>query len=90
MNYRMVLYVLGRIFLVEAGLLLIPLGCALLYGEDTLLAFLIPTAILALLGILGGIRTISRITSVLVPVMAAGYLIAALAVILRCTSPVLA
>ena len=56
MNYRMVLYVLGRIFLVEAGLLLIPLGCALLYGEDTLLAFLIPTAILALLGCAFGLR----------------------------------
>lgn len=56
MNYRMVLYVLGRIFLVEAGLLLIPLGCALLYGEDTLLAFLIPMAILALLGCAFGLR----------------------------------
>ena len=32
MNYRMVLYVLGRIFLVEAALLVIPLACALLYG----------------------------------------------------------
>ena len=29
MNYRMVLYVLGRIFLVEAALLVIPLACAL-------------------------------------------------------------
>ena len=40
------------------------------------------TAALALLGILGGIRTISRITTVLVPVMALGYLAAGLAVIL--------
>lgn len=40
------------------------------------------TAALALAGILGGIRTISRITSVLVPVMALLYLGAGLAVIL--------
>lgn len=37
---------------------------------------------LALVGILGGIRSISRVTSVLVPVMAALYLAAGLAVIL--------
>lgn len=40
------------------------------------------TAGLALAGILGGIRSISRITSVLVPVMAALYMAAGLAVIL--------
>ena len=39
------------------------------------------TAALALLGILGGIRTISKITSVLVPVMAVLYLTAGLLVI---------
>ena len=50
MNYRMVLYVLGRIFLVEAALLVIPLACALLYGENTWLYFLIPIAALVLLG----------------------------------------
>ena len=40
------------------------------------------TAGLALVGILGGIRSISKITSVLVPVMAALYMAAGLAVIL--------
>ena len=40
------------------------------------------TAGLALVGILGGIRSISKITSILVPVMAALYMAAGLAVIL--------
>ena len=56
MNYRMVLYVLGRIFLVEAALLVIPLACALLYGENTWLYFLIPIAALVLLGGALGLR----------------------------------
>lgn len=56
MNYRMVLYVLGRIFLVEAALLVIPLACALLYGENTWLYFLIPIAALGLLGGALGLR----------------------------------
>ena len=34
MNYRMIGYVLGRILLVEAALLLLPLGTALWYGEN--------------------------------------------------------
>ena len=48
MNYRMVAFVLGRIFAVEAGLMLFPLICAMLYGEWYLLpAFLLPAALLA-------------------------------------------
>ena len=51
MNYRMVAFVLGRIFAIEAGLLLFPLICAMLYGEWYLLpAFLLPAALLAELG----------------------------------------
>ena len=50
MNIRMVAYVLGRIFLVEAGLMLLPLGCAALYGEATLAAFLVPIGVLVALG----------------------------------------
>lgn len=56
MNYRMIAFVLGRIFMAEAGLLLLPLGCGLIYGEDTLLAFLIPILLLAALGCLLGLR----------------------------------
>ena len=33
MNYKMVGFVLGRIFLIEAVLMLFPMGCAALYGE---------------------------------------------------------
>lgn len=56
MNYRMIAFVLGRIFMVEAALLVLPLICALIYGENTLFAFLIPILLLAALGCLLGLR----------------------------------
>lgn len=45
MNYRMVLFVLGRILGVEAALMLLPLGCALIYKEP-LLPFIVPMLLL--------------------------------------------
>ena len=45
MNYRMVLFVLGRILGVEAVLMLLPLFTAVIYGENVL-PFIIPIAIL--------------------------------------------
>ncbi len=50
MNYKMVIKLSGKIFLVEAVLLLLPLLIALLYREDTVTAFLIPFLILLFLG----------------------------------------
>ena len=58
MNYRMVAFVLGRIFAIEAGLMLFPLLCAMLYGEWYLLpAFLLPAALLAVLGFITSRKT---------------------------------
>ena len=58
MNYRMIAYVLGRIGLIEAALLAVPLAVALLYGETALLtAWLVPIAVLILLGLAVGLRT---------------------------------
>ena len=58
MNYRMIAYVLGRIGLIEAALLAVPLAVALLYGETALLtAWLAPIAVLILLGLAVGLRT---------------------------------
>ncbi len=51
MNYRMVLYVLGRILGVLAALMLLPLGVAALYGE-ALIPFIIPMAILIAVSLL--------------------------------------
>ena len=46
MNYKMVGFVLGRIFLIEAALMLFPMGCAAIYGEwASIPAFLIPVLI---------------------------------------------
>ena len=51
MNYRMIFYTVGRILLVEAVLLTLPLIGALIYGDQTLLSFLMTIALLALVGI---------------------------------------
>ena len=49
MNYRMMGFVIGRILLAEALLLLLPLAVTLGYGE-TPVPFLIPMALLAAAG----------------------------------------
>lgn len=56
MNYPMIRFVLGRIFMAEAVLLLVPMGCAILYGEDTVLAFAMPILLLVGIGVLLGFR----------------------------------
>lgn len=58
MNYRMVVFVLGRIFLVEAAMMLLPMLCSAIYGEWYMLpAFLLPAVILLLLGLAASLRT---------------------------------
>ena len=57
MNYKMVGFVLGRIFWIEAVLMLCPMACSALYGEwNIVLAFLWPELGLTLLGVLLGLR----------------------------------
>ncbi len=56
MNYRMIGFVLGRILLVEAGLMAAPLIVTLLYGESAVAAFLIPIGLLLVLGLALGLR----------------------------------
>ena len=52
MNYRMLGYVLGRIFMVEAALLLPPSIVAVIYGEwSCLFAFVVTAVGLAVLGL---------------------------------------
>lgn len=51
MNYRMTIYLLGQIFKVEAALLMLPLAVSLIYGENLLLAFIVPMMILLAFGI---------------------------------------
>lgn len=50
MNYRMVLNILGKVFLLEAFLLIFPMVIGIYYNENTLTAYLIPMAVLVLLG----------------------------------------
>lgn len=57
MNYKMIGYVLGRIFLVEAALLLAPTAVAVFYGENTVPYFLATITLLSVIGLLLGART---------------------------------
>ena len=51
MNYRMLLFVIGRILAVEAALMLLPLTAAIIFGEN-LLPFIIPILLLVILALL--------------------------------------
>ena len=58
MNYRMLGYVLGRIFMVEAALLLPPSIVAVIHGEwSCLFAFVVTAVGLAVLGLVLGLRS---------------------------------
>ncbi|MBQ9485949.1 MAG: TrkH family potassium uptake protein [Clostridia bacterium] len=51
MNYKMVLSVLGKAMLIEALLLFAPLFVGVYYGESLYLSFIIPIAILLVIGV---------------------------------------
>ena len=50
MNFKMIFYTIGNMLKVEALLLILPLIVSLVYQENTYLSFLIPIAILTLVG----------------------------------------
>ena len=52
MNYRMIFYVIGCIWLFEAAFLLVPVITALAYGEQAVFAFLWAALICAGAGVL--------------------------------------
>lgn len=58
MNFRMHIYILGKVMLIEGVLMLIPAVCGLFFGEtDKLIVYLACSAISMLLGlIIGGIK----------------------------------
>ena len=52
MNRKMIFYMLGKIMLVEAGLLSLPILCGLIYREASVVWFLLTAAIATVLGFL--------------------------------------
>ena len=50
MNYRMVFSMIGRLLMLEAGLLLLPAICSAVYGESSVWALLITAGIALLVG----------------------------------------
>lgn len=50
MNYKMIFNILGKVLLIEAALLLVPMLVGFIYNENTFVAFLIPIAILIVIG----------------------------------------
>ena len=51
MNYKMVFHIIGRILLVEALLLAVPLAVSLIYHEDIILAYVLPILLLIATGL---------------------------------------
>ena len=51
MNYRIILNIIGKILVIFAALLLLPLIVGLIYHEDTYLSFIIPIACFLVLGL---------------------------------------
>ena len=45
MNYRMVFSMIGRLLLLEAGLLLFPAACSAIYGESSVWALLMAAGV---------------------------------------------
>ncbi len=52
MNYRMILHILGHVLILEAACMLLPLGCAVIYGENEVWTFLGCTLICLICGAL--------------------------------------
>ncbi len=58
MNYRMVFSMIGRLLLLEAGLLLLPAACSAIYGESSVWALLMAAGVALLVG--GGMVLLCR------------------------------
>ena len=56
MNRRMIAYVLGRILLAEAAMMLLPLLVGIVYREDALHLFLLPMLLLLFAGLIMGLK----------------------------------
>ena len=46
MNYKMVLSIIGKVMVIEAVLMLLPLTVGIIYSESVYFAFLLPIALL--------------------------------------------
>ena len=51
MNFRMIAYIIGKLLKVEAGLLLLPMPIALIYGDDTIPDFALTILLLLAVGV---------------------------------------
>ena len=52
MNIKMLIYILGKVLLIEGALMLLPVTCGLIYGEGQVLYYIILSAIYMLTGFL--------------------------------------
>lgn len=60
MNFKMILHTIGKILILEAILMLLPLGVSLIYKENALFTFVIPIALTAICGFLLSLVKIDR------------------------------
>lgn len=50
MNIKMLVYILGKVLLIEGALMLLPVICGLMYGEQAFVCYAVPALIYVLLG----------------------------------------
>ncbi len=50
MNFRLIVYILGQVIRAVGALMIIPIGCAVYYREDSLWALLVPMLLMLLVG----------------------------------------
>ena len=62
MNIKMLIYILGKVLLIEGVLMLLPVVCGLLYGEGVVLYYIILAAIYMLAGFLISIKKPKNMT----------------------------
>ena len=56
MNYKMIGYVLSKVLMIEAGLMILPLLCSIIYGESVAWAFLLTMVLLNITAVIMGYK----------------------------------
>ena len=62
MNVKMLVYILGKVLLIEGALMLLPIACGLLYGEQVILSYIILAALYSGIGFLVSMKKPENMT----------------------------
>ena len=62
MNIKMLIYILGKVLLIEGALMLLPVVCGVLYGEKEFLVYVVLAAAYILAGFLISLKKPKNMT----------------------------